>query len=163
MSSIICPTCYWENPPNALECEKCRMSLQRKGSTKLLSEGVLPRYTEAPLIDIPKNTLVIVVSGHHEQPILIPSRRKIFLGRQFPGENPPIDLTNFGAHELGVSRQHAALTIYGQGYSVEDLASSNGTWLNALQLTPYVRYEVKSGDRLQLGRMTLFLYFDFTD
>ncbi len=163
MVSIVCPTCYWENPANAVECVKCHMTLERKGTTRLLSQDALPRYTDAPPVDIPKNTIVLVIAGQHDQPLLLPTQRSIFLGRQFPGENPPIDLTPFGAHELGVSRQHAVLEIHGRRYMVEDLASSNGTWLNTMRLAPYARYAVQSGDRLQLGRLALFVYYDLSD
>jgi hypothetical protein len=163
MISIVCPTCFWENAPNAVECEKCRMKLQRKGTTKLLSQSALPRYSDSPFIEVPKNTIILVAAGHKDQQIVIDARPKIFLGRQFPGENPPIDLTDFGAHDLGVSRQHAVLVSHGRTFMIEDLASSNGTWLNTLRLTPYIRYEVKSGDRLQLGRLPIFMYYDISE
>jgi hypothetical protein len=160
MVTTACPTCYWENPANAIECEKCRTTLKRKGTTNLLSPDVLPRYNDAPLLDVPPGVLVLAVAGHTDAPLVLPPYRNVYLGRQFPGENPPIDLTPFGAHELGVSRQHALLVANEQGYMIEDLASSNGTWLNTLMLSPYVRYEVRSCDRVQLGRLPLYIYFD---
>jgi signal transduction histidine kinase/pSer/pThr/pTyr-binding forkhead associated (FHA) protein len=55
-----------------------------------------------------------------------------------------------------ISRRHAEIRKDEQGYSVADLGSSNGTFVNAEQVT---QRRLANGDRLQLGR-TLLLFTD---
>jgi ABC-type multidrug transport system ATPase subunit/pSer/pThr/pTyr-binding forkhead associated (FHA) protein len=55
-----------------------------------------------------------------------------------------------------VSRRHARLLREGDGYMVEDLGSSNGTFLNGQQIAGRTR--LKSGDQIQLGRYVTLLY-----
>ena len=52
------------------------------------------------------------------------------------------------------SRRHAEIRKHNDTYSLADLDSSNGTFLNNCRIT---EAELKSGDRIQIGR-TLFLY-----
>ncbi len=52
------------------------------------------------------------------------------------------------------SRRHAEIRKYNDTYSLADLNSSNGTFLNNCRIA---EAELKSGDRIQIGR-TLFLY-----
>jgi len=55
-----------------------------------------------------------------------------------------------------VSRRHAEIHKDDQGYVLVDLGSSNGTFVNAEQIT---ERRLTNGDRLQIGR-TLFLFTD---
>jgi uncharacterized protein DUF4388/FHA domain-containing protein len=66
--------------------------------------------------------------------------RPLVLGRQ-PGVDVQLD------EEL-VSRQHAQLSYQGDDLVVEDLGSTNGTWLNGARIT---RAVVNEGDRLLVG------------
>ena len=52
------------------------------------------------------------------------------------------------------SRRHAEIRKHNDTYSLTDLDSSNGTFLNNCRIA---EAELKSGDRIQIGR-TLFLY-----
>ena len=52
------------------------------------------------------------------------------------------------------SRRHAEIRKHNDTYSLTDLDSSNGTFLNNCRIA---EVELKSGDRIQIGR-TLFLY-----
>ncbi|MEL7434246.1 MAG: FHA domain-containing protein [Chloroflexota bacterium] len=38
-------------------------------------------------------------------------------------------------------------------YLVQDLHSTNGTWLDGNRLVPYQRYELQDGSMLQFGRL----------
>jgi len=55
-----------------------------------------------------------------------------------------------------VSRRHARLIREGDVYFVEDLGSSNGTFLNGQTLNG--RHPLKSGDRIQLGQAVTLIY-----
>jgi pSer/pThr/pTyr-binding forkhead associated (FHA) protein len=66
---------------------------------------------------------------------------------------PDIDLTPYGARDAGVSRQHAVLQLCNGAYTVEDLDSVNGTYLNHERVPPGQAITFQSGDELRLGRM----------
>ena len=50
-----------------------------------------------------------------------------------------------------VSRRHARLRVSPQGVEVEDLGSTNGTFVNGQRLAPAVARRLQAGDRLGLG------------
>ena len=69
------------------------------------------------------------------------------------GRDPNVDLT---IPSPAVSRRHARLTREGEGYLLEDLGSSNGTFLNGERLLD--RRLLKSGDQVRLGQAITFTY-----
>ena len=56
----------------------------------------------------------------------------------------------------GVSRRHARLMREGEVYTLEDLGSSNGTYLNGERLIK--RSPLKSGDQIRLGAAITLTY-----
>ena len=54
-----------------------------------------------------------------------------------------------------VSRRHFRLYLDGDQLFVEDLQSTNGTWVGTARLTPGVRAKLRRGDTLQVGSVTL--------
>jgi len=52
-----------------------------------------------------------------------------------------------------VSRVHCRLTADDDGIDVEDLKSTNGTFVNGTRLSPRAR--LRPGDRLRVGRMEM--------
>ncbi len=69
------------------------------------------------------------------------------------GRDPNVDLS---LPSPSVSRRHARLTRDGNGYSLEDLGSSNGTFLNGERLTG--RQSLHSGDQIRLGQAITLTY-----
>lgn len=53
--------------------------------------------------------------------------------------------------DLNVSRIHMALIAEGSNLYLEDLGSSNGTFLNSTRIQPQKRYPLTDGDSIQLG------------
>ena len=64
--------------------------------------------------------------------------------------------TNNDIHldDITVSRSHAMVSK-GDGYSIKDLGSLNGTYLNAISVKEAV---VKAGDEIQIGKYHLILF-----
>jgi signal transduction histidine kinase len=62
-------------------------------------------------------------------------------------------------HDTEVSRNHAELVRRGNSYTVRDLGSSNGTFVNGRLVT---EHELANGDQVQVGR-SLLLYTGFLD
>lgn len=88
-----------------------------------------------------------------------PANSPLMIGRRGSAKRVDIDLTSYGAHEMGVSRHHVRIEPHGERIMVKDLDSVNGTRLNGDQLKPHYVYELHHGDILKLGRMHLKIYF----
>lgn len=76
------------------------------------------------------------------------TRPEIIIGRE-----PSVDLHIPSA---AISRRHARLIREGEGYILEDLGSSNGTYLNGTRLVD--RCPLKSGDQIRLGKAVTITY-----
>ncbi len=70
---------------------------------------------------------------------------------------PDIDLAQFGARELGVSRRHAAFVRFQGATHVIDLGSVNGTFLNGKRLISEMPYPVISGNIIRVGTLELVI------
>lgn len=64
---------------------------------------------------------------------------------------PDIDVSGFPNSEI-VSRIHADIRVEGDVYFVEDVGSSNGTYVNNSPLPVGSRYRLRPGDRVSLGK-----------
>ena len=64
---------------------------------------------------------------------------------------PDIDVSGFPESEI-VSRIHANIRIEGDVYYIEDVGSSNGTYVNNLPLAAGNRHRLRPGDRIALGK-----------
>ena len=60
--------------------------------------------------------------------------------------SPEFDLTPYGAMQAGVSRRHARLFVHDRGLYIQDLGSTNGTFINERQLQPEAPYRLHDGD-----------------
>ena len=84
-------------------------------------------------IEIPQNLPVVHIGKPNEQ---IP---------------PDIDVAGFSDSEI-VSRVHADIRLEGDAFFIEDLGSSNGTYINHTPLLPGNRHRLRAGDRIALGK-----------
>jgi len=64
---------------------------------------------------------------------------------------PDIDVSGFPNSEV-VSRIHADIRIEGDAYYIEDVGSSNGTYINNSPLPMGNRHRLRAGDRISLGK-----------
>ena len=70
---------------------------------------------------------------------------------------PDIDVAGFPDSEV-VSRVHADIRIEGDIYYLEDVGSSNGTYVNHTPLLKGNRHRLRSGDRIALGKGDLVTF-----
>lgn len=100
-------------------------------------------------------TLIVRATGA-ELP-LPPGKGEIVIGRSDPVRDiyPEIDLTPHGGDNQGVSRRHARIVIKPDGVSVEDLNSTNYTFLNRQRLQPGQLYPISDGDEIRVGLLIL--------
>jgi len=70
-----------------------------------------------------------------------------------------IDLSEYGAYQLGLSRKHALIRRNGMQLEVQDIGSRNGTFVGDKRLEPNVPYVVRNGDEIRFGNMVAKLRF----
>jgi pSer/pThr/pTyr-binding forkhead associated (FHA) protein len=80
------------------------------------------------------------------------------IGRRNPlkGFVPDIDLTDFGAKNYGVSRQHALISsVNNQFVTITDCYSALGVFVNGYGIFYGAVYKLRDGDVIRLGQMRL--------
>lgn len=75
----------------------------------------------------------------------------IHIGKPNDRIPPDIDVSGFPNSEV-VSRIHADIRLEGDSYYIEDVGSSNGTYINNLPLALGNRHRLRPGDRIGLGK-----------
>jgi ribosomal protein L40E len=190
----VCPNCSAPNSPDALFCEACGYDF----TTGALPRGASPRPDAAstdgaeasaaspvgsiaPAIPLEWVAEVWVDPQWYavqeaEEPMPSPglpavvglTARSLLIGRVSPSRSihPDIDCTS----DTGVSRRHAQLTTDGQRWFVEDLGSSNGTFVGPasgpLPEDPIAvgpRTELDDDDRIYVGAWTRIVVRAATD
>jgi NAD(P)H-dependent FMN reductase len=98
----------------------------------------------------------LIVTG---APIPLP-KDDVLIGRVRPEVTPipDVDLVPHGGDRMGVSRQHARMLHGSAGWVLEDLESTNGTFLNGEQISPGQQVHVHTGDIIRLGMLTVIFY-----
>jgi FHA domain len=195
----VCPNCSAPNAPDALFCEACGYdfttgALPRGAAPKQPlvdpdgSNGSTPPAAAtatsgsiAPAIPLEWVAEIWVDPDWYavqeaEEPMPSPglpavvglTSRSLLIGRVSPSRNihPDIDCTT----DTGVSRRHAQLTTDGQRWFVEDLGSSNGTFVGPasgpLPEDPIAvgpRTELDDDDRIYVGAWTRIVVRAATD
>lgn len=75
----------------------------------------------------------------------------IHLGKPNDRIPPDVDVSGFPDSEI-VSRIHADIRMEGDAYYLEDVGSSNGTYVNNVPLPMGNRHRLRPGDRISLGK-----------
>ena len=95
--------------------------------------------------------------------IRAPINEFIVLGRSenrlSKASQPDVDLTPYGAVQLGVSRRHAIINVQTDRVMIKDANSTNGTYLNDFALAPTHAYRLRHGDEIRLGQHSLQVMF----
>ena len=122
-----------------------------------------PAPATEPFMDfeIPSKGIVLI-NLENGQMITTQVERTFVLGRasaEIKTSETLVDLTQFGALELGISRSHAMIRRSKGGYQLIDLESSNGTWLENQRLVPKEPYPLESGNRIRVGRLNLLVFY----
>jgi pSer/pThr/pTyr-binding forkhead associated (FHA) protein len=75
----------------------------------------------------------------------------IHIGKPNDRVPPDVDVSGFPNSEI-VSRIHADIRVEADAYYIEDLGSSNGTYINNVPLPSGNRHRLRVGDRIALGK-----------
>jgi predicted amidophosphoribosyltransferase len=148
-SGAVCDYCGYARSPGEQYCDQC-------GKQFSASTADLPQARLASADPFRRSGKLVVRATRAE--IILPSAKvEWLLGRSDPARDfyPDIDLGSHGGETGGVSRRHARLSMSGIQLFIEDLNSTNFTFLNQRKLEPGQLYELSHGDEIRLGLLIL--------
>jgi len=116
------------------------------------AEPEAPPAPTSPVL--PSARLLRLVGQQAQESWELPTDRPVLVGRSGKqGSSLDIDLWP----DASVSRRHALLWFDGEGWCIEDLRSTNGTFLDDLKIRGQRVTHVAMGTRVQCGRTLLLL------
>ena len=142
-----CTECQMENIEGALFCEECGMKLEAMSEHKDMA------------VEAAGEGKGLVLASTDGSTLEIPAKDEVVVGREDPISDvfPDLDLTDLGGMDKGVSRKHAVIHRSGSDYTVEDMGSTNGTYINKKKIQPHAPQTIKPGDELRFGKLALTL------
>ncbi|MBO4416349.1 MAG: FHA domain-containing protein, partial [Lachnospiraceae bacterium] len=54
--------------------------------------------------------------------------------------------------QVGISRYHMKIDREGDDFTISDLNSTNGTFINGERLAPHLPHRIRRGDELRIGK-----------
>jgi pSer/pThr/pTyr-binding forkhead associated (FHA) protein len=110
-----------------------------------------------------QNAILILHLDTGDQPFVLEPAPLTLVGRYTEDlpEFRSVDMTPFGAKAKGVSRQHALLRRSKMTISIEDVDSTNGTFLNGRRLIPHRPEILRDNDEIMLGALRLRVAFQY--
>jgi hypothetical protein len=165
MPALVCANCGTQLEPGSNFCDMCgaKASATPPPTTPKTPPSI-PQPAQPVPPDHPPTALVspttqgsLVVQGTDVTLPLPPGVKEIVIGREDPASNvfPDIDLTPHGGEQGGVSRRHARILVRDVQFFIEDLKSTNGTYVNRSKLTPGRPHPLREGDEVWLGQVRL--------
>lgn len=175
--AVQCAQCGASALPGEAFCDNCGAPLQAGTPAPSVGAGVAPQvaypapvaaaptpaYTPpAPVAPAVRTALaparLVLKSG---AALALPAAGQAVLGRADAVSNftPDVDLAAHGAIDSGVGRRHARIFIQQGQVMLEDLDSTNGTFLNGNRLKPRQAMPIRDQDTLQLGSLALQFCF----
>jgi pSer/pThr/pTyr-binding forkhead associated (FHA) protein len=163
-----CPNCRHWNETNARFCEDCGQELVVQEALTLVPAQVsitAPDTVPDNLPDQPLEPQLLVPLPLPAPPaytgaqLTLESTGSIFkLGdTTLIGREDPAVQIDFDGYQDGkyISHHHAQVTCQAGAYFVEDLNSSNHTWVNGIKLSPGQAEPLHDGDKVRLGKIEL--------
>jgi hypothetical protein len=171
--AVTCPNCATENPADALFCEGCgydfttgQMPAPPAAAPPPGADWVAELWIDPEWFEHQDAPGGCATSG---APTVVPLRATtVTVGRRSRSRNlsPDLDCSGDGA----VSHQHAQFTLDRDRWYVEDLGSTNGTFVGApgeplpdTPLPPHQRHELADDERVYVGAWTRIMIRRATD
>ena len=151
MSHVYCPECGYQNPETANFCAKCGTHLKQENA----GEQTMT-YTPEEVAEVPSTALhdpsvkgpalVVRSGGGRAGETFFPSGERTLIGR-----SPDCDVF---LDDVTVSRKHAELVRDGDRFTIKDLGSLNGTFVNRRRIEAD-ETQIEDDDELQIGKYRL--------
>jgi len=160
MSNIFCQRCSRPNPDTSRFCSNCGAPLMRSSPSKPVTETTsmisLSAIGEADTFDDPVIDYAAIEALPQDAALLVVTRGPN-AGSRFLLDD---DFTSAGRHpdsdifldDVTVSRRHAEFYRHGDGFTVRDVGSLNGTYVNRERIE---EAELFGGDEVQIGKFRL--------
>ncbi len=161
MTPIFCNRCGHRNPEGSNFCSSCGAVLERPSG----SDPAVTTITFAPVEaagEVGDEELTVAVGDLPSGAGLLVVKRGPNAGSRFTLETGQ---TTIGRHpdsdifldDVTVSRRHAEVSVDGDGFTVRDVGSLNGTYLNRERIETA---KLQNGDELQIGKFRLVFLHD---
>ena len=149
MSHVYCPECGFQNPEASNYCSRCGALLApaETGSETTMSFDVEEDGEEVDLLatlGITGPALVVRSGGGMAGQSFQPGEGSTLIGR-----SPECDVF---LDDVTVSRRHSELVREGDRFSIRDLGSLNGTYVNRRRIESVV---LENDDEVQIGKYRL--------
>jgi hypothetical protein len=149
MSHVYCPECGFQNPETSNYCSRCGALLAvETGSETTMSFDVDDSADEAEsllaALGISGPALVVRSGGGMAGQTFQPAG-----GRTLVGRSPECDIF---LDDVTVSRRHAEIVRDGDTFTIRDLGSLNGTYVNRKRIESAV---LENDDEVQVGKYRL--------
>ncbi|HMQ34293.1 MAG TPA: FHA domain-containing protein [Chloroflexaceae bacterium] len=152
---ITCWHCATSLLDGTIFCDSCGAALL-DGAPRRVAPPLPPAHPRSPKVRVADSARLVLVEAGVALPL--PPAPLVVLGRTSEGFPPPdVDLGPFQAAAAGVSRAHVALDLAGPRPRIEDLGSTNGTYVNGRRISPRSPVPLALGDQISLGRLALRL------
>lgn len=147
--SLFCNQCGHDNPPRSGYCSSCGAKLEYEVAEQTTASFPAVGSEDAGGVDdiSPTEGLLLVLRGPNAGSRFLFDQELVRVGR-----HPEADIL---LDDITVSRLHAEIHRGPDGFSVCDVGSLNGTYLNRRRVEKAV---LRSGDELQIGRFRLVFY-----
>lgn len=151
----ICPSCGAENDINTALCDMCMADISAvspidTNAQETVSAHGKPANTEAiaesSATVIERRRLLHFTASDDSGGFTVSSGAVI--GREAEGRE-------YLASHMTVSRRHAKINFSGSWF-IEDLNSSNGTYVNEIRIKLNESHKIKSGDKVALSHSCIF-------
>jgi FHA domain/zinc-ribbon domain len=150
VSHVYCPECGFQNPEASNYCSRCGALLSTEtGSETTMSFDMPEDGNEVDLLEslgISGPALVVRSGGGMAGQSFQPDEDKL---RSLIGRSPECDVF---LDDVTVSRRHAELVRAGDVFSIRDLGSLNGTYVNRKRIESA---DLTDGDEVQIGKYRL--------
>jgi serine/threonine-protein kinase len=131
---------------------EARYKLSR-ATVPLSQEDKVPKKTSVINTNELKETKASLKLASNGQALPVHNKPELVVGRAHKGQSPDIDLGPHGGAQAGVSRRHSRLLRKEGQWFIEDLGSTNGTFINGVKLPANQVTALKQGDKLRFGQI----------
>jgi len=146
LSHVYCPECGFQNPTAANFCSKCGAKLLADAPGEETESFTAEELAEDPGAVLDQRglrgpALVVRSGGGRAGETFFPRGETSLIGR-----SPECDIF---LDDVTVSRKHAELSRAGERWTIRDLGSLNGTFVNRKRIETA---ELEDDDELQIGK-----------